>query len=504
MIVKDMMNIQPQNKEPQNCEGIDFDIRYSLFDILRFKKISDRLRSKLSKSMSRDVKRERPAMDLSWVDEFITNIRPYVHVRPEDHLMIKRPNTAQKLNSTGVFILKSLLDGKTIHELLNEIGREEEKIHDISEFMIAVKHQMEGKLDEFSQNPAVDVVPFVMPFSRYPVLSEIAITYRCNLKCVFCYAGCGCTANPIRSDSELPVHRMKEVIWKLFHHAKVPSVSFTGGEPTLFEGLPELIGYAKEIGMRVNLITNGTTITRHSARMLAQNGLDSAQVSVEGVTPSTHDRTVGVAGSFHKSVQSVGFLKDAGIAVHTHTTITQLNIHECFQFPEFTKKVIQNDRFSMNLMIPCGSGSVNEEIVVPYRDVAEIIQEIIRKSRDAGVEFMWYSPIPMCMFNAIVHGLGNKGCSACDGLISIAPNGEVLPCASYDDSVGNFLEEDFDALWQSPKARYYREKRFAHPKCRLCEHFHICNGACPLYWRQMGYDEFCTCQNPDRCKIKIA
>ena len=25
-----------------------------------------------------------------------------------------------------------------------------------------------------------------------PVLSEIALTYRCNLACRFCYAGCGC------------------------------------------------------------------------------------------------------------------------------------------------------------------------------------------------------------------------------------------------------------------------------------------------------------------------
>ncbi len=434
-------------------------------------------------------KKENTISDLSWVDEFIANIRPYVQVRPEDSLLIKLPNTAQKLNSAGVFILKTLLDGKTIHELLDEIGREDEKIHDISNFMIAVKQQMEGKLDEFSVNPAVDVVPFEMPFSRYPVLSEIAVTYRCNLKCVFCYAGCGCTANPIRSSVEMTARQIHKILWKLFNHAKVPSVSFTGGEPALREGLPELVGYAKSIGMRVNLITNGTPITRDLAKTLARQGLDSAQVSIEGVTPATHDRVVGLAGAFEKSVRSIRFLKDAGINTHTHTTINRFNLHECVRFPEFTKETIQNDRFSMNLMIPSGSGSVNGDLVVLYRDAGAIIQTMIRQSGEAGVEFMWYSPVPMCMFNSIVNGLGNRGCSACDGLISIAPNGDVLPCSSCDDSVGNLLEEDFDAVWQSPKATYYREKRFAYPGCRTCEHFYICNGACPLYWRQMGYDE---------------
>jgi radical SAM protein with 4Fe4S-binding SPASM domain len=355
---------------------------------------------------------------------------------------------------------------------------------------------MEGRLTEFSENPAVEAAPFEMPFSRYPVLSEIAITYRCNLKCVFCYAGCGCTANPIRSGVELSVRQIKKILWRLFNHAKVPSVSFTGGEPTLVAELPELVSYAKEIGMRVNLITNGTTITRGLAHRLAQNGLDSAQVSIEGVTPATHDRIVGIGGSFEKSIQSVNFLKDAGITTHTHTTINRFNIHECIQFPQFTKEAIQNDRFSMNLIIPAGSGSVNKDVVVPYHEVGKIIKQIIDKSRSYGVEFMWYSPVPMCMFNSIVNGLGNKGCSACDGLISIAPNGDVLPCASYDERVGNLLEDDFDVIWQSPKARYYREKRFAHPGCRTCEHLHICNGACPLYWRQMGYAEFLNRQAP--------
>jgi len=30
------LNIEPQNKEPQNFEGVYFDIRYSVFDILLF------------------------------------------------------------------------------------------------------------------------------------------------------------------------------------------------------------------------------------------------------------------------------------------------------------------------------------------------------------------------------------------------------------------------------------------------------------------------------------
>ena len=38
--------------------------------------------------------------------------------------------------------------------------------------------------------------PFTADFCRYPVLSEVALTYRCNLSCGFCYAGCGVSGVP--------------------------------------------------------------------------------------------------------------------------------------------------------------------------------------------------------------------------------------------------------------------------------------------------------------------
>jgi radical SAM protein with 4Fe4S-binding SPASM domain len=389
----------------------------------------------------------------------------------------------------GAKILKSLLDGKSIYTLLDEIGPEPSRVIHVTNFIYAVKQQLEGTLDQFSQNPAVEVRPFEMKFSQYPVLSEVAITYRCNLKCTFCYAGCSCMKNPTHSSEEMSTAEIKEVLWKLFHQAKVPSVSFTGGEPTLIPELPDLVRYAKDLGMRVNLITNGTRITQELAQKLAENGLDSAQVSLEGITAETHDTIVQSRGAFYKTIAAVKHLKDAGILTHTNTTITQANLHECPKLPRFIKEEFENQKFSMNLIIPTGSGAIHDDLIVTYREIGGYLENIIAESERQGVEFMWYSPVPMCMFNSIVYGLGNKGCSACDGLISIGANGDVLPCASYDDSVGNLLQQGFSEIWHSEKARYYRDKSLAHPQCRGCENFSICNGACPLYWRQVGFDE---------------
>ncbi len=427
-------------------------------------------------------------IDLAWVDEFIENVRPYIFVRLEDNLLIKRPNSVQKLNAMGARILKALMDGMTIREMLDRIGRDPGRTADVAHFLYAVKARLEGRPDAFSDNPAVVSAPFEMKFSDYPVLSEVALSYRCNLKCAFCYAGCGNAGKPAGT-REMTTNQVKQVLAKIFHQAKAPSVSFSGGEPTLRPDLPDLVAFAKSLGMRVNLITNGTLISEAFAKTLADRGLDSAQVSIEGTSPKIHDRIVGVSGAFEKSVRAVGYLKDAGILTHSNTTLCAANAENCLDLPGFVQKVLKNDRFSMNLMIPAGSGAMHDHLILPYSRAGRWIEKIMEHSREAGVEFMWYSPLPMCMFNSVAHGLGNKGCSACDGLISVTPNGDVIPCASWDDPVGNLLTDDFEGIWHTIKAEKCRDKGFAHPFCRTCEDFHICNGACPLYWRKIGFAE---------------
>jgi radical SAM protein with 4Fe4S-binding SPASM domain len=422
------------------------------------------------------------------VDEFIEKVRPYIFVRTEDNILIKRPNQATKINATGAKILKFLLKGRTINDLIDKAGSD--KAGEIDMYMLAVKNFLEGNLDEFSYNPAVETSTFSLGFSKLPVLSEVALTYECNLRCRFCYAGCNCTTNPSGSDKEMNWHGFRSAIKTIYKEAKVPSVSFTGGEPTLRPGLLlKCIRYAHELGMRVNLITNGTNINRQIAADLKKAGLDSVQISIEGVTAETHDAIVQSQGAFQKSVEAVSIFKSNGIHVHTNTTLNRMNEDECLRMPEFVKHHLKLDRFSMNLIIPAGSGIVNSGLVIPYTRVGSIIQQIQLRSKSIEVEFMWYSPVPLCMFNTITGELGNKGCAACDGLLSVAPNGDVLPCASYDKPVGNLCKDNFDHIWNGAQAVYFRNKEFAHPVCRECDSFAVCNGACPLYWRNIGYGE---------------
>jgi radical SAM protein with 4Fe4S-binding SPASM domain len=126
---------------------------------------------------------------------------------------------------------------------------------------------------------------------------------------------------------------------------------------------------------------------------------------------------------------------------------------------------------------------------VSYRDAGPLVRAARQAAREAGIEFLWYSPTPMCLFNPIAEGLGNKSCAACDGLLSVSPAGDVLPCSSYPEAVGNLLRQPFRDVWNSARAAFFRRKEYAPEECAGCEDFGPCAGACPLYWAAMGTAE---------------
>jgi radical SAM protein with 4Fe4S-binding SPASM domain len=139
---------------------------------------------------------------------------------------------------------------------------------------------------------------------------------------------------------------------------------------------------------------------------------------------------------------------------------------------------------SMNMLIHTGDSVGVPDIT--YTEIGEVVLKLKRHAEARGMRFIWYSPVPYCLFNPAAHGLGAKSCAAADGLLSVAPDGEVLPCSSFEHGIGNLLHEEFETIWNRRAARYWRDKGFLPPSCRECEHADLCCGACPLYWDEQG------------------
>ena len=435
-------------------------------------------------------------------EAFYRGIRPWLLVRDEDAVLIVPPNRVYKLAGSALGLLSWLDSGG---RLASMPGLDGARAAELLVFFEELRAAYEGRAPraagpggEAEGSAGFGRVAYDFAFTRLPVLGEAALTYRCNERCRFCYAGCGeaTCSSPSLADAaatgeeakELGTEEWKRIIRLFKEEAKIPFFSFTGGEPLLRPDLEELASYARDIGLRVNLITNGSLATPARAASLKAAGVDTAQVSLESPDAAVHDALCGIEGAWERTVAGIRSLRAAGVSVQTNSTLTALNRAGLPRLPAFLAG-LGVERFSMNLFIPAGRGLGAEELFVGYSEAGAAVDEVRRAAREAGRTFFWYSPTPYCIYNPVARGLGNKSCAAVDGLVHVNPRGEILPCSSWPESLGSLLERGFSDIWFSAEASRYKNKLYAPEGCSDCGSFVACQGACPLYWKYAGTAE---------------
>jgi radical SAM protein with 4Fe4S-binding SPASM domain len=426
---------------------------------------------------------------LARIDRFVADTRAALFVRREDRLLMIRPDKTLALNDSAVAILSELYARSSpgAAAVLDRLAgcldvAPERLLLDTEALVDAVGAVLN---EDFAPRPGLRFATFDRSAVGFPTLAEIALTYGCQNRCVFCYA-----ASPDRSRERrmMTTAEVCTVMDKIAHEAHVPSLSFTGGESSLRADLPELIRHGQRLGLRVNLITNGLRAADPDyAKTLVDAGLASAQVSLEAGDAAGHDAIVCRPGAFAQTVAGVENLRRLGIHVHTNTTLCSANLDQAGGLVRFVARDLGLSILSMNMVIRTGLALAGPDPVgVTYAQVAARLPGLLALAAAEGVRLVWYSPIPYCIFNPVLHGLGAKSCACVDGILSIDPAGQVLPCSSFETGIGSLLEQPFARIYASRKARYWRQKRFVPPACRECRDVDVCAGACPLYWDAAG------------------
>ncbi len=311
-----------------------------------------------------------------------------------------------------------------------------------------------------------------------PPRLDLALTYRCNNDCSFCYTGGPHHVEELATADWL---RIIEKVWD----SGIPQIVFTGGEPTLREDLVALIENSKEFVTGV--VTNGRTL-KGLASPLDKAELDYVQVSWESHLPDVHDRMVGATGAWQETVDGIREALRIGMSVITNTTLTADNL------ALFPQTIRAGAEFGLTMMacntLIC-SGRVSrdrKEHDVSVEDLKRVLGEAVKTANDAGVRLEWYSPTCYKQFNPLEYGFGAKSCSAAQYNLTVEPDGSVIPCQSwFKDKLGNILTDPWPQIWNHPVARGFREKAYLKDRkeCEGCEYLEPCLGGCPLEYPSM-------------------
>ncbi|SEC34906.1 GTP 3',8-cyclase MoaA [Terriglobus roseus] len=174
--------------------------------------------------------------------------------------------------------------------------------------------------------------PAILPADAQPRLRDrfgraitdlrVAVTDRCNYRCVYCRTG-----EHGAEHSELPIAAYAKMV-RLMVEMGVEKIRLTGGEPLLRAGLLDLIRDLRTLRTAYDKLDNATedgkpldiAITTNGhllagmARDLKEAGLDRITVSMDAVDPETFTRITRVPRAFQKVLDGIHAAQDAGLS----------------------------------------------------------------------------------------------------------------------------------------------------------------------------------------------
>lgn len=274
--------------------------------------------------------------------------------------------------------------------------------------------------------------------------------WQCNQKCKFCYAA----GQTMGKAKELTTEQWKQVIDRL-SDARVPMVTFTGGEPTQRPDIDELIGYAKRFVTRLN--TNGVNLTPELVRKLKAAGLDSVQVTLYSHDEAVHNDLVGSA-HFADTVQGIKNAVAAGLDISVNTPLCKKNA-------DYDKTLAFVHSLGVPFVTASGlictgmAGINHDEYDLNEDELFGIIKNAKTFCDENGMEIDFTSP--GLISRARLEGLNMNVpmCGAALSNMAIAPDGTVVPCQSWlgtNAGLGNVLTDRWKNIWNHKKCQSLR------------------------------------------------
>jgi MoaA/NifB/PqqE/SkfB family radical SAM enzyme len=340
-------------------------------------------------------------------------------------------------------------------------------------------------------------------FPNIHSLSKLYIepTSKCNLMCKTC----------VRSTWKEPLGEMDiEIFDRLIEQLKgfkeLQTVMFGGfGEPSFHKDILYMIKCVKSLGVKAEMVSNGTLLDEDMILGLFESNLDTLWVSFDGTNEDIFD-DVREGASYRKVVENLKILKALNntnnhkIVVGIAFVAMKKNINDLGNVDKLAR-VIGADRVSVSNVLPYSSGIVNQmlcnwslsfydanylsnslAISLPMMDFNEYTKEplynLLRLNKNVAImKNQIGTEVSKCKFI-------KERCTF------IRWDGMVCPCmgllhsnTTYSSmsthfvkrevtpyTLGNIGSEDLKNIWHSEEYSHFREKvdAFGFSPCYTC------------------------------------
>jgi len=323
------------------------------------------------------------------------------------------------LNATAAEYAYHMIKGTSPEEASNQVSKryrinQVEAQKDYTEFR--------DRVQTLIHTPDLDPTTF-LDFERIaPHSTELSAPLR--LDCALTYrlpVGADVSLAPTkRVDRELTTREWETIMDKAWA-AGIPHITFTGGEPTLRDDLPDLIAHGEKIGQVTGLLTDGLKLAdKIFLDNLLQTGLDHLLFILD---PDNN-----------LSWKALETVMPEDLFTTVHLTVTPNNVRRA---EEILKRLARLEVKSLSL------GASEDSL-------HDALHALHNRAASLGLTLRWDLPVPYSSENPVAHETleDQVPSGAGKAWLYVEPDGDVLPTQGEAEKIlGNFLKDPWEKIY---------------------------------------------------------
>lgn len=273
----------------------------------------------------------------------------------------------------------------------------------------------------------------------------VAITRKCNCRCPACSLW--------KEEASIDADDFISNIDKLYKSG-FRLIEFTGGEPLLHPGLFDMIEAAEDMGMFVQLMSNGTLINKENIKKMKDKGVKLLNISVDHYKDKISSNYRGFDNINKRVENSVDLAKKQGIFTSSTTLITKYNVKDIGGVIDYVNKDLGipfsfcTPEVSENFPLSGG----NNDVLPEKEEILEALDKILEKKKE-GAEIM-NSALFINELKRWIKGEEVKyDCRAGEDIVYVDWNMDIFRC---------FRKEKLGNL------RHTEENFLKKPRCNEC------------------------------------
>jgi len=351
--------------------------------------------------------------------------KPYrLHLRLQKDgsgTLVVNAATILHLNPTAAEYAYHFIKGSPPEEAAQEIS----KRYRITKGVALEDYQdFVDRIQTLIDTPDLDPVSFldferVAPHSTdltAPVRLDCALTYKLPPETDAEYAPAK------RVERELTTEEWGQIL-DIAWREGVPHVTFTGGEATLREDLPDLIAHAEKNGQVCGLLTDGLKLADKSyLHVLLNTGLDHLLFLLQ---PENKE-----------SWKALETIMPEDIFTTVHVTVNEKTLKK---MDEILQKLADLEVTSLSL----GLADVS---------LRESLEDALDKAANLGLQLAFDLPVPYSADNPVAFETAKDEVPSGAGKswLYVEPDGDVLPAQGMADAVlGNILRDPWEQIYKA-------------------------------------------------------